>query len=210
MFYFDAVAQTLIFLHLATKWKNIIFYWSKMERPILLEPYKELGRTYSRKVQMIGGIFFVCFLIEHFMFIAVECNHNLYQLRMCNITQVTALNNYFRRERPHLLDVIPYYWWIFPIFQWTISLMAFNWNFVDYFIIILSLCLSTRFDQLNQRLRHTRKHQMDQKFWLDIRLHYTNLVDLVEFIDGEISLLVLFSMSHNLFLVCTKIFEAIK
>lgn len=88
--------------------------------------------------------------------------------------------------------------------------MAFCWNYVDYFLIILGIVISTRFNQLNDRLRQTPIHQMDRKFWLEIRLHFTNLVHLLEFIDEKIFLLVLLSMSHNLFLVCTKIAEAVK
>lgn len=144
------------------------------------------------------------------MFIGMELQDNHNQLVTCNVTSVPFLHNYMRRERPHLLDVLPYRWWIFPIFQWTITLLAFSWNYVDFFIIIISLGLSTRFNQLNERLRRARKFEMDHKFWLSIRLHYTNLVELLTFIDEKISLLVILSMSHNLFLVCTKIFEAVK
>lgn len=210
MFYFDSVAQSCIFLYLATKWKDIISHWQKLEKPFLAEPYNIEGISLALKIRIIGIVFFIFYLTEHLMFIVMELYVNHHQLVFCNVTNMTFLNNYMRRERPHLLDVLPYRWWIFPPFQWTITLLAFCWNYVDYFIIILSLGLSTRFNQLNCRLRHTPQHQMDRKFWLDIRLHFTNLVDLLQFIDEKISLLVLFSMSHNLFLVCTKIFEAIK
>lgn len=210
MFYFDSVAQSCIFLNLAKKWKDITSFWYKKEKPFLSEPYTMNGWSLSLKIRLIGFVFCVFYLTEHLMFIGMELHDNYNQLKMCNVTGISFMNNYMRRERPHLLDVLPYRWWIFPIFQWSITLMAFCWNYVDFFIIIISLCLTTRFNQLNDRLRQTPSNQMDHKFWLEIRLHYTNLVDLLEFIDDEISLLILFSMSHNLFLVCTKIFEAVK
>jgi gustatory receptor len=210
MFYFDATAQTVLFLHLATKWKDVMSFWYEKEKPFLLPPYRISGMSLSFKMKFIGAIFIIFYLTEHLMFIGMELHTNYNQLEVCNVSSLTFLNNYMRRERPHLLDVLPYRWWIFPLFQWTITLMAFSWNYVDYFIIILSLGISTRFNQLNERLRNTPSHEVDRKFWLDIRLHYTNLVDLLEFVDEQISLLVLFSMSHNLFLVCTKIFEAVK
>lgn len=209
MFYGDSVLQSLIFLYLATEWKEIITLWHKMEKPFLYEPYAMKGMSLSLKIQLIGLVILVLFLTEHMMFIGMELHANGNQLAMCNVTTVSFLRNYMRRERPHLLDVLPYHWIIFPIFQWTLMCLVFCWNYVDYFIIILSLGISTRFEQLNERLRQTPKHQMDRKFWLEVRLHYTNLVCLLEFVDEKISLLVLLSMSHNLFLVCTKIFEAV-
>lgn len=187
-------------------------FWLKKEKPFLYKPYARSSSlfSFSVRVKLIGVVFFIFFLTEHLMFIAMQLEYNFYQLKTCNVTKVTFLHNYMRRLRPHLLEVLPYRWWIFPPFQWTITLMAFCWNYVDYFIVIISLGISTRFNQLNERLRRTPHAQKDRKFWKEIRLHYTNLVDLLEYIDDQISLLVLFSMSHNLFLVCTKIFEAVK
>jgi len=209
MFYGDCVVQSYIFLLLATKWKQIIGYWTLKERPFLRDPYAIVGMRLSRKIRIIGCLFFVLFLIEHLTFIGQELHANNHQLVTCN-QSLPALDNYMRRERPHLHDALPASWWIFPFFQWTISCMAFCWNYVDYFIITISFCLSARFNQLNERLRRTPLHSMDRKFWLEVRVHYTNLVDLLQYIDERISLLVLLSMSHNLFLICTKFFEAAK
>jgi gustatory receptor len=195
---------------LARKWKDIISYWYKMEKPFLSEPYEIKGMTLSFKINLIGIIFFVCYMTEHLMFTAMEFEASEIQLAVCNVTSMSVVHNYMRRTRPHLLDVLPYRWWIYPIFQWTLALLAFSWNWVDYFIIILSLGLSTRFNQLNDRLRRTSKHQMGGKFWLETRLHYTGLVELTEFIDERISLLMILSMSHNLLLICTKVFEAVR
>lgn len=210
MFYGFAVVRGYIFLYLATKWKEIIIFWYDKERPFLYEPYTMAGFNLSIKTRLIGLIFFIFYLIEHLMFIGMELHDNQYQLTYCNETRISFLNNYMRRERPHLLDVLPYHWWIFPFFQWTITLMAFGWNFVDYFIIVISLGLSTRFNQLNRRLRRTANHQMTIKFWIDIRKHYTCLVELLQFIDRKIAPLILICMLQNLFLIATKIFEAIR
>jgi gustatory receptor len=197
-------------MYLATKWKDIMGFWHKMEKPFLNEPYKINGMSFSLKIRIIGFLFISFFVTEHLMFAVMAVQETNHQLQVCNATNFPLLQNYMRRLRPHLLDVLPYRWWIFPIFQWSLTCLVFCWNYVDFFIIMLSLGISTRFDQLNDRLRETPQHEMDRKFWLDIRLHYTNLVCLLDFMDEKISLLVLLSMSHNLFLVCTKIFEAIK
>lgn len=184
-------------------------FWYEKEKPFLASPY-----TTTRlcvKIRVVGVIFLVLFLIEHVMFIVMEIRHNEYQMQKCNLTdRVPFLYSYLRRERPHLFSVIPYRWWIFPIFQFTITCLSFSWNFVDYFIIILGIGLTTRFNQLNVRLQSTPNHRKDNKFWNEIRLHYTNLVDLLDYVNDFIPPLLLLSMSHDVFLVMTKIFEAIK
>lgn len=233
MFYFICTLQAAIFIFLATKWNQIMIFWYKMEKPFLTAPYKMSGISLSLKIKIIAFTLAICCLTEHLFFIGIQLQFNFYQLKVrfriwsihftqswaginfflfqiCNVSKISFLNNYMRRERPHLLDVLPYRWYIFPIFQWTITLMTFSRTYVDFFIIILSLGISTRFGQLNDRLRRTTTCKMDQKFWLEIRLHHTNLFDLLEYVNERISLLILISMSHNLFLICTKVFEAIK
>lgn len=206
MFYGYSVAQSFIFFYFATKWREIMGFWYRKEKAFLQAPYKRFGRiSLTMRVRLIGVLFIILFLTEHLMFVGMELHDNYYQLKFCNVTNFSFLNNYMRRERPHLLDILPYRWWIFPLFQWTITCLAFSWNYVDFFIIILSVGLSTRFNQLNLRLRHTPNQQKDHKFWLEIRLHYTELVDLLQYTDDRISALILLSMSHNLFLICTKV-----
>lgn len=210
MFYGFAVARAYIFLYLSTKWKEIIVFWYDKERPFLHEPYTMSSFTLSIKAHLIGFVFFIFYLTEHLMFIGMELHDNNYQLTYCNVTNISFLNNYMRRERSHLLEILPYRWWIFPFFQWTITLMAFGWNFVDYFIISISLGLSTRFNQLNRRLEKTTSSEMTRKFWLDVRMNYTNLVNLLQYIDRKVAPLILICMLQNMFLITTKIFEAIR
>ncbi|KAG5679770.1 hypothetical protein PVAND_009310 [Polypedilum vanderplanki] len=211
MFYGFAVIRVYTFLYLATKWKEVMVYWQRKEKPFLYEPYT-MNSSFglSLKVQLIGFVFFIFYLTEHIMFIGMELHDNHHQLTYCNVTSITFLNNYLRRERPHLLLVLPYRWWIFPFFQWSITILAFGWNFNDYFIIIISVGLSSRFNQLNRRLNCTLVNERNQKFWNEIRIHFCQLVDLMRYIDNKIGILVLISMSHNLFLICTKVFEAIR
>lgn len=211
MFYGFGVIRMCIFLYLSTQWRIIMSYWHKKELPFLNFPYVRLkGFSLSLKIRIVGALFFVLFLIEHLLFQVMMEEANQYQIKLCNVTSITALNNFMRRVRPHILEVLPFHWTLFVVFQWLISILAFGWNFVDYFIITLSLCLSTRFNQLNERLKRVKNHEMDSQFWLDTRVHYTNLVDLLQFIDKKIAALMLLAMSHNLFLICTKIFEAIR
>lgn len=119
MFYGDCVAQSWIFIYLAREWKDIIAFWYKMEKPFLSEPYSVKGMNLSLKIRLIGFLFLFFYLTEHLMFIAMELNENHHQLEMCNVTNIGFLHNYMRRERPHLLNVLPFHWTIFPIFQWT-------------------------------------------------------------------------------------------
>jgi gustatory receptor len=200
-----------IFLYLATQWKQIMTFWHSKELPFLSHPYKRLkGFSLNFKIRSLGALFFILYLIEHITFLTMMQMYNEEQIRICNVTSITPLNNFMRRVRPHLLEVLPFHWAIWAVFQWLISQLAFGWNFVDYFLSILSLAIATRFKQINERMKKLKEEELNPKFWHETRIHYTALVDLLQFVDSKIAALVLISMLHNLFLLCTKIFEAIR
>ncbi|CAO1403396.1 unnamed protein product, partial [Diamesa serratosioi] len=224
-FFFNSVAQSYIFFFLALKWNKIMRFWYKKEKVFLHEPYKVSGIGMTLKVRLVGCIFFVFFLMEHFMFIGMEIHDNILQLEQCNAKTENYFKNYFRRERPHLLIAFPYYIWEIPIFQWSLMLMAFSWNYVDVFIIIVSMGLKSRFVQLNNRLRTTDIHQMNESFWSEIRIHYSNLIDLIisetiwievrghyvlicellEIVDHDLRFLILLSNLNNLYFICFQL-----
>jgi gustatory receptor len=88
--------------------------------------------------------------------------------------------------------------------------MTFCWNFIDLFIISISVALASRFNQINRRLIDSRFGAASkEKFWLEIRVHYYDLIDLVEEIDDEISMLILISTGNNLFSLCVGIFKSL-
>lgn len=133
MFYADSVLQSGIFLYLATKWKDIIAYWHKMEKPFLFEPYTMRGIKLPLKTRLIGFVFLFSFLTEHLMFLGMAFHESNYQLSMCNVSNVPALQNFMRRLRPHcwsfchITGVLflffngPSRVWCFVGILWTIS-----------------------------------------------------------------------------------------
>lgn len=88
--------------------------------------------------------------------------------------------------------------------------MTFAWNFVDLFIILTSVALATRFNQINSRIIDSQKSAaIADNFWAEIRVHYYALMELVEVVDQKIAVLIFISTGHNLFSLCVVIFESL-
>lgn len=211
MFYGFGVIRMVFYLYIATQWKQIMTFWHSKELPFLNTPYTRIkGFSLNFKIRSLGALFLTLYLIEHLLFKVMMHMYNMEQINICNVTSITPLNNYMRRLRPHLLEVLPFHWTLFALSEFLLSQLSFGWNFADYFLSVLSIVLANRFKQINQRTKRLKNEELDRKFWLDTRLHYTALVDLLQFIDKKMATLILLSMSHNLFLLCTKIFEGIR
>lgn len=80
------------------------------------------------------------------------------------------------------------------------------------FVLMISIGIKYRFDQINQHFKIITKDEslMTEDNFRDIRIHYYQLVDLVYFIDSNVSLLILISLAHNMLVFIIKIFSALK
>lgn len=131
-------------------------------------------------------------------------------INRCHVNESEFFHSYLIAYKYHLTTVIPYHIIEYPIYEWTGILMTFSWNFIDLLIILISIALATRFNQINFRLIESHSGAVSsESFWTQIRLNYYALIDLVDQIDQEISMLVLISTGHNLFSLCVIIFESL-
>ena len=78
---------------------------------------------------------------------------------------------------------------------------------MDLFIILISIGLCTRFNQLNARIIQARGKYLKANFWKEIRVHYFMLCDLVDEVDHHISIMIFLTTGHNLLAICVRIFE---
>lgn len=88
--------------------------------------------------------------------------------------------------------------------------MTFSWNYMDLFIIIISIGLSTRFHQIYLRLATMEGNIYPEFEWREIRMHYTQLCELLEVVNEHLSLLVLLSCANNLYFICVQLLNIFK
>lgn len=165
--------------------------------------------------------------MEHLLYLISSLHENYVQVDYCNYSSEHFFELYFKDQNKGIFVFLPYHWTeIFIIevlaakfsdiwrsqnsfinfFQWLNVLMAFSWNFVDLFIITISVGLNMRFQQINDRLHFTSKWNESYQFWKEIRIHFFSLCDLLEFVDSHISILIFISTGHNMYSLCSCIF----
>lgn len=149
--------------------------------------------------------------MDHTLYLSSSFYNNQQIIDNCHVNESEFFHSYLIAYRYHLTTVIPYHVIEYPIFEWIYILMTFSWNFIDLLIILISIGLATRFNQINRRLINSLKSAgSTDAFWTNIRVNYFALIDLVDEIDQEISMLVLISTGHNLFSLCVSIFESLR
>lgn len=146
------------------------------------------------------------------MYLATSMYENYMKIKYCNdaIYPEDFFKNYIATNRPHLMHSIPYSSWELPLYEWNNFLIGFAWNTGDVFILVVSLGISHRFHQFNSLLESITDQYFEQKFWKSLRMDYVKLCDLVQYMDSHLSVLILVSTSHNLYVLIIVIFNGLK
>lgn len=99
------------------------------------------------------------------------------------------------------------------------SMFTFAWNYMDVFIMMISLGLAERFKQINQRLASYGGKPLDAMsplttmrpdVWLEIRQHYVLLCELLETVDVNLAPIILLSSANNLYFICFQLLNIFK
>ncbi|XP_058448775.1 gustatory receptor for sugar taste 64a-like [Malaya genurostris] len=94
--------------------------------------------------------------------------------------------------------------------KYVVLSMTFVWNFVDLFVVLVSMGLSTKFSQLYRYISDSIRHRAptSEHCWEYIRITYVSLCEVVETTNQSIGQLVFVSYATNIYFICLQIMYA--
>ncbi|KAL9700352.1 hypothetical protein quinque_003793 [Culex quinquefasciatus] len=90
--------------------------------------------------------------------------------------------------------------------------LTLSWNYMDIFIILLSVAIASRFNQINAYLETLAAGGVlvpNEPFWIRVRIHYVALCELLAKVDRTMSWLMLVSCATNLYFICLQTLNVI-
>ncbi|KAL1491553.1 hypothetical protein ABEB36_012132 [Hypothenemus hampei] len=200
-FYIFNSFASIHFMYLAAKWQKILKDYSYVELSM---------RNYSckrnvKKINLWTAVFFMFFgLTEHILFILTNLDHSL----SCKNFKFYPVEIYFGSAFPQWFTLVTYSHWAGALVEFTNFISTFTWNFTDLFIILISISLREKFNQISSRIEHSKNPP--SKFWKEIREDYYKVSNLTKFVDTQIAGLVLISFLNNIFFLCIQLYNSIK
>lgn len=106
---------------------------------------------------------------------------------------------------------------------------TFLWTYMDLFVMLIGVGLSSRFRQINESLmRHKGQvndanwiftcvnsiymfhwQEMPESFWNEHRQYYRNMCDLCQAVDDAMSKITMVSFANNLYFVCVQLLRSL-
>nr|QHN69203.1 gustatory receptor 5 [Sirex noctilio] len=214
VFFITTCITRVLFLRLARQWPCLELSWERMERE-LSSKYRRLSRvSLALKFKIMTVVIMVLALLEHTLSILSGYTSALECATLRGDTDIVS--TYFQSQFPQVFARTPYTHWKGALVQCVNILSTFSWNFMDLFLILLSVALTEQFRQLNNRLSSIRgKHcfnvkAMPELWWAEARNDYNRLATLTRRVDSYVSDIVLLSFANNLYFICIQLLNSFK
>ncbi|KAJ3654537.1 hypothetical protein Zmor_013717 [Zophobas morio] len=202
LFFMVTLITIMIFIDIARKWPSLIKKWTVVD--IAMSSY-DFPVNLHTKMKIIAGLIMGAAVVEHSLFVStvfISCGVGY------NIGE--TVDRFLKYRFGFVFEVTGYdiVWGLF--LQMLNIFSTISWNFMDLFIILISLCLSERFKQVTKRIRFlASKNVIDLSVWEKVREDYTRLTVLCESVDNLMSNVILVSFGNNIFVILVQLFNTL-
>nr|XP_022908857.1 gustatory receptor for sugar taste 64f-like [Onthophagus taurus] len=199
LFYSCSFVTTIIFLVIAKNWNKLMQFWTRID--VKME-YRRYGFPKKLKKKI--------WLITIFVLFGAVCKL-FYASSNIPSNGLEAVNEFLRTINQHIFYYIPYGFLLGLFFELISVFSTFTWNYMDLFIMVISISLSERFQQVSTRiLQIIQSNISDINTWKEIREDYNNLSVLCKKIDFFIGDLILLSFANNVFVILVQLLNTLE
>ncbi|XP_069354543.1 gustatory receptor for sugar taste 64e-like [Maniola hyperantus] len=186
---------------LARNWRSLIHKAGSIEKSVLHISGSNGPERYTR----IAYLVLILSLVEHILSVSFK----LKLIMSCswdNDTEdLNLMERFFTLIASFVFELTSYSHWKAVLFEVANVQSTFLWNFTDAMTMCVSLYLTSYFRVLNKLIEHQQRLKITR--WEEIRLHYSDLVQLVRVVDSKMCYLILLSFFTNVFFICSQVFS---
>lgn len=148
IFYTASVSGSFIFLQLASRWPALMQQWDTVDAELPQWRQSTQNRRLAIRVKILTTIVLTGASIEHLLSITSTV---LFASICLNKTQ--TIEEYARVESVQLFEVFEFSIWWALLGKLLNIIATFVWNFMDLFIMLISMGLTSMFERMNEDLR---------------------------------------------------------
>ncbi|XP_012159838.2 gustatory receptor 5a for trehalose-like [Ceratitis capitata] len=204
VFHVNALLVAICFLRLAVKWPQLMLKWQRVERQLPPHQMWRDREALALRVHKVTFVLITLALTEHLLSVvsgihfAIHCSPNS-----------DPIKSFFIAVSPHTFLIFNYSTWLAWCGKLLNVLNTFGWSYMDVFLMIIGLGLSSLFGQVQNSLNRVKGKTMPEAYWTRTRLQYRLICDLIEQVDGVVSGMIMLSFANNLFFVCIQLLKSI-
>lgn len=196
VFFGTCCIGNILLFKIAQKWRILIMRWMATESDFTSDWYQLPVSSWSlRKRLLVCTVVYIVFLfLEHTFFLSSEIVNLTYELKACNRTDSNVVEIFITRQLSFVLESVPFgYSYVTKLFfEYLNFSYTFVWNFLDLFIILISMGIAFLYEKANRRLQTCKGLLINEEVWAEIRAHHVKIRELLKLINDSIGEMVVF------------------
>lgn len=204
VFYAGAASYCVLFFFI--DWKAFMLQFERVERRFSHESYRHLisTRTLQQRMRICFVMGFAASLINQILFYSAEAQKILHT-RECHWTNRSVLSDFITEHLDHIFDFLPYNHVLGVIAELGMVAISFYWSFADIFIMLVSIGIAFRFQQINKRIDYFRGRIVSLDRWVELRLDYVEVCELLKYCDVALGKIILIASLNNSYLILVQL-----
>ncbi|XP_068903791.1 gustatory receptor for sugar taste 64a-like [Tenebrio molitor] len=196
IFICTAIQASIFFIQLASKWPKLIQKWCKLDEKFnTVYGYPKLLKL---KLILVTAIYIILVLGEYFFYATAKFTDS-YTGR--NVTFQKGVEQiYF-----YIFTHVPYHILLVLIFLLPSISTFMALSLIDIFVILISMAVSYRFQQINETLQQYKTKNSSINFWMTLRRNYSEMGNLCSDLNDKIANIVVLSYGSNMILLITEL-----
>lgn len=183
IFFTICTVISILFFKKARELRKLVTVWWKVERIFMNDKYNfpEKRWTLKKRLKVCLYVCLIFGLLEHLFYLSAEIYKLGFEINYCNLTDVDYVEMFITKHLSFVLAniPIPYNNILGLIAEYFNFTLTFWWNYLDLFIILISLALSELFERITYRLECLKTVPLSEAIWAELREHHTKVSDLV-------------------------------
>jgi gustatory receptor len=154
VFFSYTTTCTIVFLSIAKLWPDLMKVWAEKENRFLTFPYRGDGLKFW--IRFTAGVVILLAFIEHGLFIANSAYNKYKVVAKSNLTIDAPLSYFLEDQFSFIFDRISFSLPLGLIVEIMNLSFTFGWNYMELFVMMVSIGIVMRFKQINRRLDEIR------------------------------------------------------
>lgn len=130
--------------------------WKKIDDNFTRHPYKIYNRKLSAKIRYYAVTVITLALLEHILFLANEAFNKYVDVKLKGTQVDNPIEYFLKNQFGFIYANLPFSVPMGLLNEIMNMTFTFGWNYMELFVTMISLGLSTRFHQINERITKFR------------------------------------------------------
>lgn len=202
------VTIVFIILHfLSRSWPKLFQKWSSIDEIFIKHDYpapKKNHKTFIKWFTVISALYSI---ILQTLFLPGRYTQTKQNMEFCNVDKnVSALMYMYTRERSHIFNYVKFRYWMIPFLEGIWYIMCLTWYLAISLVIAISIWLSMRLKQIETKIQRHLQQKANMS-WERVYDHFKQIIGLIEEVNSEMGMLMLFNCAIFLIFICFFLFK---